>query len=400
MLNIIKSKLKKYGQDHLLNFYAELNEEEKKHLIQQIESIDFELLKDLAKLINQKKEKDEFKSIPSYLTTEEYHDTGLEEIKKGYYAVVTMAGGQGTRLGFDGPKGTYILEYGINKSLFEIQCDRLKNIYQKCNVYVPWYIMTSQTNNDETIDFFKKHNYFNYPKEKIEFFIQDELPMIDINGKIVMNSKFNIKMGANGSGGVFLALSKSGILDSMKKNNIKWVFIGGIDNILSQIDNPDLIGLAIKNNYLITSKTTPKKYPEEKVGVFAYRNNKPSVLEYIEMNDEMNNKRDKDGNLLYRDVHTIINLFHISILNKIADKSLPYVPAFKKAEYINDQGEIIIPEKENAYKFETFIFDGFSYVDEVGLIQGKREEVFAPIKNKDGVDSPKTASKLYLDYYK
>ena len=110
-------------------------------------------------------------------------------------------------------------------------------------------------------------------------------------------------------------------------------------------------------------------------------------------------KRDKDGNLLYRDVHTIINLFHISVLNKIADKSLPYTPAFKKTEYINDQGKIIIPEKENAYKFETFIFDGFSYVDKVGLIQEKREEIFAPIKNKAGVDSPKTAKELYEKFW-
>ncbi|MFA6753359.1 MAG: UTP--glucose-1-phosphate uridylyltransferase, partial [Bacilli bacterium] len=370
MIDIIKKKLIKYEQEHLLNFYDELNEEEKKHLINQIESIDFELLTDLKKIINKKKKKDRFEPIPNYKTNEEYYNIGLEEIKKGYYAVVTMAGGQGTRLGFDGPKGTYILKYGINKSLFEIQCDRLKNIYNKTDIYVPWYIMTSQTNNKATIDFFKKHNYFNYPKDKVEFFTQDELPMIDTNGKIIMDSKFNIKMGANGSGGVFLALFKSGILDKMKKNNIKWIYIGGIDNILSQIDNPDLIGLAIKNNYLITTKTTPKLYPEEKVGVFAYRNNKPSVLEYIEINEEMNNKRDKDGNLLYKDVHTIINLLHISVLNKIADKSLPYVPAFKKTEYLNDQGEIITPEKENAYKFETFIFDGFSYVDKIGLIQG------------------------------
>ncbi|MDD4706029.1 MAG: UTP--glucose-1-phosphate uridylyltransferase, partial [Bacilli bacterium] len=142
MLDIIKIKLNKYGQNHLLNFYVELNQEEKKHLIEQIEAIDFALLKDLGKLINKKKVNDEFKSMPSCLTNEEYYNIGLEEIKNGKYAVVTMAGGQGTRLGYDGPKGTYILKYGINKSLFEIQCDRLKNIYQKSNVYVSWYIMT------------------------------------------------------------------------------------------------------------------------------------------------------------------------------------------------------------------------------------------------------------------
>ncbi|MDD2181566.1 MAG: UTP--glucose-1-phosphate uridylyltransferase [Bacilli bacterium] len=400
MLDSIKIKLHEHGQEHLLNFYEELSENEKKHLINQIESIDFDLIKNLMGLIGKKKDAYEFSSMSSYLSVDEDYKLGLNSILKGEYALVTMAGGQGTRLGFDGPKGTYILKNGINKSLFEIQCDKLKNLYKMSNVYIPWYIMTSLVNNDETVDFFEKNNYFDYPKDKIQFFTQDELPMIDLRGKIVMDSKSNIKMGANGSGGVFSGLTKSGILNEMKKNKIKWVFIGGIDNILLPVDNPDLIGFAIKNNYLVTSKIVPKVNPDEKVGVFGYRNNRPSVIEYIEMDDEKNNLRDESGQLLYRDIHTISNVFNISVLENIADKELEYVPAFKKTEYINEEGNLIIPDSENAYKFETFIFEAFSYVNEVGLIQGKREEIFAPIKNAKGVDSPETASKLYKDFYK
>lgn len=400
MLDDIKSKLKKYNQEHLLDFYEELNASEKQHLLDQIESIDFDLIKDLMGTVDNKKEASSITPMSSYPSKDEYYQIGLNSILNGEYALVTMAGGQGTRLGYDGPKGTCILEFGINKSLFEIQSDKLNNIYQMSNVHIPWYIMTSYANNDATVEFFENNNYFNYPKSKIQFFSQDELPMVDLTGKIVMDSKYNIKMGANGSGGVFLALSKSGIIDKMKADNIKWVFIGGIDNVLLPVDNPDLVGFAVANNYLAASKIIPKDYPEEKVGVFGYRNNVPSVIEYIEMTDEMNNLRDESGELVHRDAHILANLFNISILEDIAAKNLEYMPALKKTEYLDDKGNLIMPNNENAYKFEMFVFDAFSYVDDVGLLQGKREEIFAPIKNKVGVDSLETASKLYKDFYK
>lgn len=242
----LEEKEKKYNQEHIISFYNELKNNEKKYLLNQINCFDFVLINELKKLVYKKKENYEISSMSSSPSNDKYYYVGMNSIKKGEYALVTMAGGQGSRLGFDGPKGTYILEYGINKSLFRIQCDKLKNIYKMTNVYVPWYIMTSHTNNKATVKFFEDNNLFNYPKEKIKFFIQDELPMIDIKGKIIMGSKSSIKMGANGSGGVFLALSKSGILDEMKKTNIKWILIGGIDNPLLPIDNPDLIGFAIK----------------------------------------------------------------------------------------------------------------------------------------------------------
>ncbi|MDD2504695.1 MAG: UTP--glucose-1-phosphate uridylyltransferase [Bacilli bacterium] len=391
-----KGVLKNYNQEHLLDFYNKLNNEEKASLKKQIKSIDFQLIDNLFKKNNNIiKQQKEFKSMTSHETTDEYFDLGLQSIFRKEFALVTMAGGQGTRLGHNGPKGTYILGYGINKSLFELQCDKLKNIYKKTNIYIPWFIMTSIENNDLTIKFFEKNDYFNYPKEKITFFMQDQLPMLDINGKIIMSSKSNMKMGANGSGGVFSSLAKSNILKKMLSDNIKWIFIGGIDNILLPVDNPDLIGFAIKNNYKIVSKTITKKDPNEKVGVFGYLDDKPGVIEYIFMSDEMNNLKDEKNNLIYKDIHTLSNLFHISILEEAAKKELNYYPALKKTEYLNKNGDLIIPEIENAYKYETFIFDIFSYVDKIGLLKGKREEIFAPVKNKEGVDSPETAANLY-----
>lgn len=399
MLNDIKTKLEYYNQEHLLTFYNELDDSKKKKLLDQINSINFELINDLYKNINTSEKFDNITSMESFKTNEEYISLGLESTKRGEYALVTMAGGQGTRLGFDGPKGCYILGDGINKSLFEIQCDKLKNIYDKCNVYIPWYIMTSNSNDGETIRFFEINNYFDYPKDKIEFFVQGELPIVDTTGKILLESKSFIKMGANGSGGVFNALEEYGLLDKMKDAGIKWIFIGGIDNVLLPVDDLDLVGFSIKNNYLASSKIILKSCPEEKVGVFCKKNGKPSVIEYIEMTKEMNNLRDSSGNLIYKDSHILCNLFNIDILESIKNKNLDYIGAFKKIDYMGLDGKMVEPDAQNAYKFECFVFDAFSYVDRVGLLQGKRESAFAPIKNATGVDSPETAIKLYKDFY-
>jgi UDP-N-acetylglucosamine/UDP-N-acetylgalactosamine diphosphorylase len=259
--------------------------------------------------------------------------------------------------------------------------------------------MTSKENNDATINFFEKHNYFGYPKDKVNFFVQEELPMVDVNGKILMDSKFNIKMGANGSGGTFKALINSGMLDKIKKDNIKWIFVGGVDNILTPVDDFSFIGFAKSENLEGASYIIPKAYPEEKVGVFCKVNNKVNVIEYIEMTSDMNNAKDTNGNLIYGDAHILLNLFNIEAIEMAAKSELKCVAAFKKASYIDDDANLIDPEKENAYKFETFIFGAYPFLENAGLLRGKREKIFAPIKNAAGVDSPETASKLYLSYY-
>ena len=394
------NKLKQYNQEHLLNFIDELSDEEKDPLLAQINQIDFELMAELKNNIGKTKEIKNISDMASFTSNEKYYEVGLDSVKRGEYALVTMAGGQGTRLGFDGPKGSFVLAYGIDKSLFEIQCDKLKSLYNVTNVYIPWYIMTSYANHEATITFFEDNNYFGYPKDLISFFPQKELPMVSSDGKILMDSKSNIIMGANGHGGVFEALVESNSLADMNKKGIKWVFIGGIDNVLLPVDNPDLIGFAIVKEYAIVSKIVEKAYPDEKVGVFCKKDDYPSVIEYIDMTPEMNQMRYKDGRLVYGDAHILCNLFNISVLDSIAKENLPYIGAYKKANHIDELGNKLISETPNAYKFETFIFDAFSYVNDLGLLKGKREEIFAPIKNATGSDSPETASLLYLNYYK
>jgi len=400
--------IEKYEQKHLFNFYNKLSNENKEKLINQVLEIDFELLNNLYKNINNvKKSKDEITPIPyidkqkiNEQDLEKYKNRGIEEIKNNKYAVVTMAGGQGTRLGHSGPKGTFMLDLEPKKSLFEIFCDKLKLIREKYNVVIPWYLMTSKENNTETIEFFEKNNYFNYPKEAIKFFVQGEIPMIDQNGKILLTEAGLIKNASNGHGGIFEAMFKNNIVEDMKNKGIEWVFIGPVDNPLVQMTDEICIGYAAERNVLAVGKSIVKANPEEKVGVFCRRNGKPSVVEYTEITKEMSEQRDENEELVYGESHINCNLFNIKAIEKIGDNKLPYHTAFKKATYMDEKGNIIKPEEPNCYKFETFIFDAFEKLDNMEILRGKREEEFAPVKNKEGVDSPETAVALYKKYYK
>lgn len=405
----VKELLKANNQEHLLTFYNDLSTEDKEKLLNQILSIDFDLMKNLYE--NTKKQIDiDTNSIEpiSYIDKSkipenqliEYNSIGAEAIKSGKLAAVTMAGGQGTRLGHNGPKGTYDLGLPSHKSIFEILCDTLKKAQIDFGVTVPWYLMTSNENNSATIDFFEKNNYFGYPKEAIHFFIQGELPMIGTDGKILLDENGLVKLAANGHGGIFDSMFKSGVLNEMKQKGIEWIFIGGVDNVLVKMVDPTLIGLCEKNNTLAGGKSLVKAGPKEKVGVFCKRNGKPSVVEYTEITDEMANLTDSNGELVYGESHILCNLFNIKALEAISKNSLPYHSAFKKANYMNEQKQIVTADSPNAYKFEAFIFDAFSTLDSMSILRVKRENEFAPVKNATGVDSPETARELYLNFHK
>lgn len=408
--NEMKNVLKNYKQEHVILAYERLNDNDKEKLLEQVGRIDFEQLKNLYEIA---------KSVPVFGDSviepigyedslklskeqkEKYLAEGERLIRAGKLAVVTMAGGQGTRLGHNGPKGTFDLGLDSHKSLFEILCDTFKETRDKYDVSVPWYIMTSKENNDDTVKFFEDNNYFDYPKDAIRmFFKQSELPMLDENGKLIIAENGLIKEAADGHGGIFEAMFRNGVLQDMKEKGIEWVFVGGVDNPLTKMTDPLLLGFASVNGYMASSKTIAKGYPEEKVGVFCKKNGRPYVIEYTEISDEMANQRNQDGELVYAESHVLFNLFNIKTLEQIKEAKLPYHSAHKKANYMNEIGEIVIPEKPNAYKFEAFIFDAFSLLPEVGLLRGVREDEFAPVKNAEGKDSPETARKLYLEYHR
>ena len=410
-LEEVKAILKKYGQEHLLNHYDKLDDTHKKKLLEQIEEIDFELVNSLYESTKKevKNSKDEITPI-DYLDKfklgdkyKYYEDIGEKAIKEGKLAAVTMAGGQGTRLGHSGPKGTYDIGLDSHKSLFELLCDGLKEEGKKYGVTIPWFIMTSKENNKETEDFFKEHKYFGYEKDKnLFFFIQGELPMMDTEGKILIGEDGLIKLAADGHGGVYESLVKDGMTKKMRELGVEWVFIGGVDNCLVNMVDPVLMGIAIDKKVTVACKSVVKANPHEKVGVFCRKNGKPNVIEYSEITDEMAEARDKDGELLYGESHILCNLFSVDAIERMGAEPLPYHVAYKKATYIDKDGNLVKPDSPNAYKFEAFLFDAFSEVDDMAVLRVKREEEFAPVKNADsaGVDCPKTARELYKKFHK
>ena len=403
--------LKQNNQQHLLKYIEMADNNQKENLIKEIENIDFEQLNELYNISRRNKDKiiesciiehtsfvDKYKGDKQKL--EEYKEKGEEIIKKGEYAVVTMAGGQGTRLGHDGPKGTFLLNVKPKpKYLFEILVDGIKRANEKYGIALNWYIMTSTENNDKTQEFFEEHEYFGYPKEKIKFFKQGNLPLISEDGKLLVDEKFNIKYAADGNGCIYKAMRKNGIIEDMKEKGIKWVFIGSVDNALLNMVDPILLGLTVSQNNMIGSKSVVKRSPEEPVGVFCKKNNKPAVIEYTELPTEMAKETDEDGELLFGESHIMCNLYNVEALDIISKNTLPYHSAHKKAAYMDENGNIIKVKKPNAYKYEAFIFDGFIFFDNISILRGRREEDFAPVKNAEGEDSPETAIKLYNDYW-
>ena len=401
--------LKMYNQEHIINLIEKLDKNKKQALIEQLSKIDFHQLSELYD--NTKKEieikENKIEPLPyldkkklSEKQKEEFQRLGEEVLEKGEYAVVTMAGGQGTRLGHSGPKGTFKLDvYGKGKYLFEILAENLKQANQKYGKIIPWYIMTSKENNNATIQFMEKHNYFGYDKNSVRFFTQSELPIVDVDGKLLIGKDMRIKEASDGNGGTYSSLRASGCLAEMKEKGIKWVFIGGVDNALLKMADTMLLGMAIDKKVQIASKSIVKANPHERVGVFAKMNGHPKVIEYSEMPDKLAEEVDKDGELKYGEAHIMCNLYTIEAIEKISKETLIYHSAFKKNAYIDENGKEIIPTEPNTYKFESFIFDAFELFDDIAILRGKREEDFAPVKNKEGVDSPKTAKELYEKFW-
>ena len=405
--NLEKAKdiLKKYHQEHLLAFYDELNNKEKAYLLNQICSINFEQILNLyeASKIDEVLPSNLIEPLPYNIKREIpkdkfalYENIGIDAIKRGKFAVVTMAGGQGTRLGYKGPKGTFELDITPKKSLFEILCDTLKDACAKYKVVIPWYIMTSTYNDEATRKFFEEKNFFGYPKKYIKFFKQSQLPLIDINGNLILEELYKVKEASNGNGDVFSSMKSEGILKDIAKKRIEWISFSGVDNVILEIVDPVFLGLTISNNKLTASKTLFKENVNDKDWIFAKRNGKPAIINSCHLTDSMKIAQDSSKKYLYRQTNILAHLFHISAINKICEVKLPYHRAFKKNTFINCEGMKQVPESPNTFKFETFIFDAFSLFDDIELLQVEVEDEFAPIKDFAGPHNPEMAKELYL----
>ena len=404
-------KLKKYEQNEIIKLMSEIyTKEENENLQKQLNNIYLNQVIELYKNAENIPQICEnaiehiqytpLEAMPDEMFNE-YKEIGIDIIKRNQYAVITMAGGQGTRLGHKGPKGTFkINTIKGEKYLFQIIVESLQKANEKYNVTIPWYVMTSEENNDQTVEFLQNNNFFGYNKEKVKFFKQGKVPMIRTDGNIVIDKNKLVKEASDGNGSIYKSLKNANLLEEMKKDGIEWIFVGGVDNILLKIIDPILTGLTIKENNLISSKSVVKKNAKEKVGVFCKLNGVPKVIEYTELPEKMAEQTDDNGELIFGEVNILSHLFNIKALEKLSEVKLPYHTAHKKSNYLDENGNFVEVTDPNAYKFESYIFDGFSFFDNMSVLRVKREDEFAPIKNASGSDSPETAVNLYNEYVK
>jgi UDP-N-acetylglucosamine/UDP-N-acetylgalactosamine diphosphorylase len=392
--------LSKYGQEHILKHYDELDEDGKNELLGQIEIIDFSVLDNLDAEKNTNSVRGKIEPLGAVTiddiasNSEEYINAGIEAIKAGKAAAVLLAGGQGTRLGFDKPKGMF--KIGVNEELYIFQCliNNLMDVVKLTDTWIPLYIMTSEKNNKDTIEFFKEKNYFGYDPQYIRFFIQDMAPSVDFSGKVLMDSESRISISPNGNGGWFSSLVRAGLLDEIKEKGVEWLNVFAVDNVLQRMVDPGFIGAVIKSGLQSGSKVVSKAAPDEKVGVLCLEDGMPSIVEYYEMTEEIRTLLNENGDLAYKYGVILNYLFNVAKLEEICDKKLPVHIVDKKIPYMNDNGEYIIPSEPNGHKFETLVLDMVHMQDSCLAYEVVREKEFAPVKNATGVDSVDSAREL------
>ena len=409
----IRDLTARFGQEHLLRFWDALSRPDQEKLAFEIEAVDFALVARLHKdlVVNPKPVSateiltpmrgQPWESFPMS-KRKAIAGIGLNALKEGRAAAFLVAGGQGTRLGHDGPKGTFDIGLPSGKSLFQLQAERLLKLSKDCGKPVPWYIMTSRENHASTTAFFEAHKHFGMDPADVSFFPQGELPVIDAEGKILLAEPGRLALGPNGNGGCFPALKSSGALADMKRRGVEWVFTYGVDNALVRVCDPGFLGFAIISGFPAASKSVAKTDPAERVGVFCLRSGKPSVLEYSEMTPEMCGMRDMQGGLLYGSANIAVHLFRRDFLEAQAETPLPYHVAHKKVPHVNDEGKTVSPTAPNAFKFELFMFDLFPKARGMAIQEISRADEFAPVKNPstESTDTPATARRLILNLHR
>ena len=395
----VKEKVKQYGQEHLLQYMEELPAEEQESLCRQIMENDFSVLEHINNSTTV--ESNAMISPIKALTREEiaanrrkYTDVGVEAIRAGKIGAVLLAGGMGTRLGSDNPKGMY--DIGLTKPVFIFQ-RIIENLFQVVDETKSWihlFVMTSDKNHEATTGFFQEKNYFGYDRNHIHFFKQDMAPASDYQGKIYLEGKAKLASSPNGNGGWLTSLKNAGLLDFIHREGIEWLNVFAVDNVLQRIADPCFIGATIEAGCDVGSKVVRKNHPDEKVGVMCLKDNHPSIIEYYELTPQLRDTLDEKGEPAYNFGVILNYLFHVESVENIMERALPLHVVEKKIPYLDASGTLQKPEAPNGYKFETLILDVIELLDKCLPFEVEREKEFAPIKNKTGVDSVESAREL------
>jgi len=392
-----KSLLRQAGQSHLLDYYGELDEKQRNILLKDIEKIDFTVLENIglkrATSVGELSPVQAETSENISANREKYEKAGLEVLKAGKVGAVLLAGGQGTRLGFDKPKGMYDIGVTRHLYIFQLLMESVKNAACLSGVNFPLFIMTGEKNDAQTRAFFKENGFFGYPEDRIYFFVQDTEPACSYDGKIFLDEKYRLSLSPNGNGGWYESLVGSGASAVLEREGIEWLNVFGVDNVLQRICDPVFIGATCLSGCESGAKVVKKTCAEEKVGVLCKVDGKPSIIEYYDMPHKDAALCGADGGLVYRYGVILNYLFKVEKLNGTLGKKLPYHLAEKAIPHI-ENGVRVLPTQPNGYKFEKLVVDMISLTGDCLAFEVERNREFAPVKNKTGVDSVETARAL------
>jgi UDP-N-acetylglucosamine/UDP-N-acetylgalactosamine diphosphorylase len=403
----MRRKLQNCEQEHLLTFWDELGAAAQDALLEQLETVNFEQLRDYIEQFSSEAplgfEHTDVAPPPVLphkpVTAEQAEfyqqakDRGNQLLAEGAVAACVVAGGQGTRLGFDGPKGCFQATPVAKKPLFQVFAEQIQAASNRSGKAIPWYIMTSRTNDTQTKAFLRRNHYFGLEPDNVRCFRQGAMPAIGLDGKLLLKSKGSLAMSPDGHGGILPALRKSGSLDDMAARGAALISYFQVDNPMVRCIDPLFIGLHDLHGSEMSAKALPKRDPMEKLGNFCVVDGKTSVIEYSDMPDELAMCTNDQGFLKFSAgsiaIH-ILNRSFVERLTKDGGCSLPFHRAEKKVPHIDATGKKITPDQFNAIKLEMFVFDALSLADKTLILETQRDEEFSPIKNAEGLDSPMT----------
>ena len=416
----IRARYQAVGQEHVLENLSLLSDDAKTSLLQQLESIEVEKLSDLLEsaLAEQSGVSEEAEIKPfsknvartgddiEGIAVSQARETGLEAIRRGEVAALVLAGGQGTRLGFDGPKGMYDIGLPSGSSLFRMISERIQRLCQLASgdstttASIPFYIMTSPLNHDDTVAYFKENSYFGLSSNSVQFFQQGMLPCLTNEGKIIMEKADAVAMAPDGNGGIYPSLLKSGMLEDMKSRGVQYLHVFSIDNALVKPADPVFIGYCIEQGADCGNKVVWKAHAHEKVGVVAEKAGKPCIVEYSDITTEMAERTDENGRLAFGAGNICNHFYTLDFVNNVIVPNLGnmYHVARKKIPYYDrEKEETVTPTANNGMKLESFIFDVFPLSKKMVILDVPRSDEFAPVKNAPGSpsDSPDTARAMF-----
>lgn len=395
-------KLEAAGQLHVLDHFGSLTKEQQDNLLRDIELTDFTVLSYL-----ERREELMKKGVITPLAAMEvpeiersrdwFEELGLRAIRQGKVGAVLLAGGMGTRLGFDEPKGMY--DIGLTKPvyIFERIISNLLDVVQKASAWIHLFIMTSDKNHGATVAFLADHDYFGYKPGYIHFFRQEMAPSSDYSGKVYMERPDKIANSPNGNGGWYSSMANGKILEIVKNRGIEWLNVFAVDNVLQRMADPCFVGATIAKGCTCGAKVVKKSAPDEKVGVMCLEDGRPSIVEYYDLTEELMNARNEKGEPAYNFGAILNYLFEVRALEETIGKKLPLHIVEKKIPYMDDNGNLVRPDKPNGYKYETLVLDMVHMMDSCLPYEVDRHYEFAPIKNMTGIDSVETARALCLE---